>query len=184
MLAIVLRNRFRPRKWLAQVRADLERRMQVVLFISFFTAEIAASVAFYRIAPGNPICIWYANVWSYGTGHLIMSFLVVLAIAAAWWFIGNPAFWGAICRTRQRGRVLLQAGLAGLGIDLASNLLARSYISSFNDGMHFGAQSSIAPWLLLRAALWATAYVAAGVGFLWILHLDLKSRRLTDVSPK
>ncbi len=157
--------------------------MQVVLFVSFLVAEVAASIVLFRIAPLNPVCVLYPNVWAYTTGQLIASLLVLLAIAIGWWLVGNTAFWESICRTQQRGRVLFQAGLVGLGIDLVSSLLS-GYIASFNDGLRLLPQQNILPWLLLRAGIWAVAYSATGAVFLWVLHLDLKSRRLAAASSK
>jgi hypothetical protein len=151
--------------------------MQVVLFISLFVAEMAASFALFRIDPMNPVCVVYPSVWAYVTGHLMTSALILLAIATGWWLAGNMAEWESICRTRQRSKVLVQAGLYGLGIDLVSSLISR-YIASLNDGPHPVAQESILPWLVLRGGLWSGAYYAMGTVFLCVLQLKLRSRRL------
>jgi hypothetical protein len=147
--------------------------MQIVLFLCFLIAEIAASAGLFRIAPLSPVCTWYPNVWIYVAGHFIASFLVVAVIAIGWWAIGNMAYWESICRTRDRRRTLFRAGLAGLGIELLASLLLHT-ISTL-DVMQ---QGSILLWLLLRAVLWAVAYAVAGGIVLWLLKLELRSRRI------
>jgi len=156
--------------------------MQIVLFLSFFVAEIAASALLFQIAPLNPICVWYPSGWVYALGHFIPTLLVVLVTTIVWCVIGNPAFWESICRTHERSKVLLNAGLAGLGIDLIASLLAY-YVASFNAGGP--GPDHILPWLLLRAGLWSVAYAAAGGAFLGVLQLDLRSRRImSNAHPK
>jgi hypothetical protein len=111
------------------------------------------------------------------------TFLILVVIAIGWWLMGNLAFWESICRTRQRRKILVQAGVFGLGIDLLSTLLSR-FIATFSDGPHLGPQESILPWLVLRGGLWSAAYYAMGAIFFCVLQLKLKSRRLAATSTK
>ena len=166
--------RFRPRKWISKLKEDLQRRMQIILFASFFAADVLASAVLFRIAPLDPVCIWYPNVWVYGMGHLVSTLLVVLVIAILWWIIGNPGAWESICRTRQRRRTLYLGGLAGAAIDLTSSIDMR-YIP-FSDLPHIATSGSILPWLLLRAVIWTVVYAAVGLTFLQVFNLRLRSR--------
>ena len=153
--------------------------MQVVLFLSFVVGDVTASIVLFRIAPFNPICIWYPSLLVYGMGHLVTSLIMVVVIGLIWCLLGNHAAWESICRTRQRGRVLYQAAFAGLAIDLCTSIAMR-YIEPRGDTPHYGISGNVALWLLLRAGIWTIAYAVMGYIFLLIFHLKLKSRRMME----
>jgi hypothetical protein len=157
--------------------------MQVVLFISIAAAELTSSIALFRMDPMSPVCAGYPSIWAYAAGHFVATVLILLVIAFGWWLGGNQAAWDAICRTRQRNRVLIQGGLIGVGIDLISSVLSY-FIQNMSDGPHVALQGSTPLWLLLRAGLWSGAYYAAGGVFLWLLGLRIRSRRLSHASSR
>ena len=154
--------------------------MQVVLFLSFVVGDITASIVLFRIAPFNPICIWYPSLLVYGMGHLVTSLIMVVVIGLIWCLLGNHAAWESICRTRQRRKILYYGGLAGAGIDLISSVLMR-YLA-FSELPHFAILSSITLWLLLRLVIWAAGYLVVGSILLQVFRLRLRSRSMMSDS--
>jgi len=160
-----------------QFQVDLLRRLHLIAFLGYFAADLIASIVLFRLSSTNVICIWYPSIWVYGMEHLVSIVCLVTLIAVLWWAMGNKAYWESLCRSHNRAKVLAQAGLAGIVVDLFSSFVSRYMAQQNVDVTHLLAEGSMAPWLLLRTLLWVVTYSLTVALVLALLQPD-KHREL------